>query len=435
MNLLQFIAIVLGVVGVLQLIKVVGIPRFKLLLSYGRNAFTSQPHQTSSSATTSTDSISEAVSSQTNTSEAPLQKTPVANDDSTTVAQETLPSSATPDNGSEIDAALNDVVFEDHSGQHIPEIRVISDYTQLMVDQSEQAEVTQAAGLPAADPADLYAVVQQAVTRLEQQMNELYAMQLQQIQSLQAAMVAPAKEALNKTLPDTGEIDLTSTPILSPQDGNSLLGGGINAQLEVVGEAPSFLKLEECGGSLPADAIMFYEMDEVQEQPDQEPLRGVEINQYFYSLLKTKEMASELGEAIKLGKPARIVKYRARQVVRSIEHYGQQSDANVAVAMLSMLSPLGTDALTEYDDDLSMIGRVLGMSAPQEDELSEEVPVEAEEANGATDPSDRPDFVEPTIDSGQNELLDESGSATESEAKGQLPLWDFHNSLTEEESD
>ena len=434
MNLLQFIAIVLGVVGVLQLIKIVGIPRFKILLSYVRNAFTAQSHQTSSSATTSTGSGSEAVSSQINPGEAPLPKNPAAYDNSTTVAQETLSSSATPDNGSEIDLALNDVVFDDHSGQHIPEIRVISDYTQLMVDQSEQAEVTQAAGLPAADPAGLYAVVQQAVTRLEQQMNELYAMQLQQLQSLQAAMVAPAKEPLNKTLPATGD-DLTSTPILSSQVDDSLLGGGINAQLGGVERAPSFLKLEECGGSLPADAIMFYEMDEVQEQPDQEPMRGVEINQYFYSLLKTKEMASELGEAIKLGKPARIVKHRARQVVRSIEHYGQQSDANVAVAMLSMLSPLGSDALTEYDDDLSMIGRVLGMSAPREDELPGEAPVEADQTNGATDPPDGPDFVSPTIDSGQNELLNESGSATESKAEGQQPLWDFHNSLTEEESD
>lgn len=129
------------------------------------------------------------------------------------------------------------------------------------------------------------------------------------------------------------------------------------------------MSLEEAGGSLGENAIFTLDVSQAEDPLQEEPTRGVEINQYFHSLLTTKQMAHELIEAIQHKKPARVVKHRAHQIARSIEHYGQHKDANVAVAVLSMLSVLPLAVVRTYDDDLAEIGRKLGMSAPLDGDL------------------------------------------------------------------
>ena len=358
-NLLQFLGIILGVAGLLQLFKLLGKPSKEKLLTYFKGAIAPRKRvdvSSSSEADTASvnDSTREVANSVTDTSAG----TP-GNDPRTSSSNHSV-------EGDEIDVAMGDETFDDYSGQAILKVKVVSDFTQVLMDQSEQADPPSAAGLTPSTTDLLYATVQASVTRLEQQMKEVYALQLQQMTLLQAG---PASSAVSGT---------------APEPDHALVGGGLSAQLGQTDEPSFLMNLSETDGFLPEDAVINLSVAEAQEDFPDAPERGVEINQYFYSLLKTKEMAHNLVEAIRLNKPAPVIKTRSRQVVRSIDHYGQHRDANVAVAMVSMLSSLPLKQLRRHDEDLTSIGRLIGMSPPGQDESHEQAgPVEADSSEPA----------------------------------------------------
>jgi|GEM_PF-6036222 len=381
MNILAFIGIVLGVVGVLQLIKLMGPQAKDKVLIYLRGLVTAnlEPQPTGNDisprpapspipSTTDTDS-----STSVNDASDSAIDPPSATDGSP------VPIDSSKE-GDEIDQVLTDADFEDFSGQHIPTIQVVSGFTQVVLDQSEESGPTGSQTASGAD--ELYTKIQESVTRLEQQMQKLYELQFQQMNSLSSSSAQSADRNVaeeNNTGASAGvESDFGS----SLNDDNPLVGNGLTAQLS--GEVGGFVDLIEAGGSLAAGAVIEMDLADAREEPIDDSVRGIEINQYFYSLLKTKEMTHSLVEAIRQGKSEKVVRHHTRQVGRSIDYYGQHRDANVAAAMVSMLGTLPEKKIRLHDEDLATIGRLVGMSKPADDELSLINPVEAEEPESST---------------------------------------------------
>jgi len=325
MNILAFIGIVLGVVGVLQLIKLMGPQAKDKVLIYLRGLVTAnlEPQPTGNDisprpapspipSTTDTDS-----STSVNDASDSAIDPPSATDGSP------VPIDSSKE-GDEIDQVLTDADFEDFSGQHIPTIQVVSGFTQVVLDQSEESGPTGSQTASGAD--ELYTKIQESVTRLEQQMQKLYELQFQQMNSLSSSSAQSADRNVaeeNNTGASAGvESDFGS----SLNDDNPLVGNGLTAQLS--GEVGGFVDLIEAGGSLAAGAVIEMDLADAREEPIDDSVRGIEINQYFYSLLKTKEMTHSLVEAIRQGKSEKVVRHHTRQVGRSIDYYGQHRDAN-----------------------------------------------------------------------------------------------------------
>lgn len=421
MNILAFIGIVLGVVGLLQLIKLVGAQAKNKVLIYLRALVTEDPKlQPTGNDTPPHPAPSHATSASDTGSSMPVKD---ASDSSSNSASTTEVSHAPIDSGhegDEIDQVLADTDFDDFSGQHISTIQVVSGFTQVVLDQSEESGPTSTQTALGAD--ELYTKIQESVTRLEQQMQNLYELQFQHMNRLSPSS---AKSSDQTTTEKTSRGDSAGTESdfeSSLNDDNPLVGNGLAAQLN--GEVGGFVDLIEAGGSLAAGAIIEMDVADAEEEPIDDSVRGIEINQYFYSLMKTKEMTHGLVEAIRQGKSEKVVKHHARQVGRSIDYYGQHRDANVAAAMVSMLGTLPEKKIRLHDEELATIGRLVGMSKPADDELSLVDPVEAEEPESL--PGERFDEDPELLQTPPASTVDVATATDESPTSPTVkPKWDF----------
>lgn len=261
MNLLSFLAIVLGVTAVMQALKLLrqhhsGAAWLKYFRSSAfRVAIV--PNKRPSAPTAGNTSVptqsgedngvslpasvmgATAARSPHMTIESPIPSAPATTHQITggerTLSPEASVYNAGDEDGAEIGAALADATFDDFSGQHIPRVQVLSEFSQAILDQAETAGLPVAGGVPTIAQADsLYTAVQASVSRIETQMYELYALQLRLL--AQTALPGGAsgtdvatEEAAGDSLPGE-DFD---------KEADSFGGGGLSAQLGEADSPPS----------------------------------------------------------------------------------------------------------------------------------------------------------------------------------------------------
>ncbi|GAB3789349.1 hypothetical protein GCM10028818_57760 [Spirosoma horti] len=398
MNLLGFLAIIISVTGLIWLLQIIfkGKERIDINLSVGRRATSSSEMPTNLADSKKTHPgipqtepnsiLGEVVSIG---SKIPSSATSTADSSASTNPINATPRShPTESNGTDPDAylhkAFEDESFEEHTNESLLQEVAGGQLTPPMGQLTLSGFGSIASQLPS-DSFDkpqsseqieaMFAVLKESTRRIEQQMIALYEVH----RSMQANQDTPSNLAQStledQTANDAGDYDFGADD--DDNDNEHSFGGGLNTQLttstpdEESQSAPAtefIMTMDELSILVPAGTIQTFDASDVLEPA---PEIRHEALPYFANLNKTGELGYEVVEAIKRKAPTREVRHRVRQVIRAIDHFNLNSDANAALRLTAVFRHL-PEHLGEYDDDVAAIGRKFGLIEPASEPASVE---------------------------------------------------------------
>ena len=409
MNLLGFIAIVIAVTGVVWLLQLFfqykG--RIDINLSIGRGNLSKSEkadatNERSNKVTNPTDSqsilgdvvLTGSPQSKLSSANAQFDKTELSGKSVNSNQSDDKPeSSEAGDHVTDdayIDQALADESFEDYTSESI----LKENEQGIRLPSLGQITLSPFANITNQLPSDsftnsqtpeqieaMFDLLRESTRRIEQQMMALYAV-------VRTQALHPTSQVISESTEADGLIDQQNDENLTKGNGevnvydfddddspDTSFGSGLDQQLGNLSDeqerGAEYISVEELGGELPEDACKTYDLSEIMETEEEQPK---ELLPYLASLNKTGELSHDIVESIKKKAPTKIVRHRVRQLIRAIDHYRLNNDANAAIRVTAVMSQLPTD-LGKYAASIYDIGRKFGLAAPEE--LSE--PIEADE--------------------------------------------------------
>jgi hypothetical protein len=400
MNLLGFLAIVIAVTGMVWLLQLIfkGKDRIDINLSVGRRATSSSEMPTNVADSKKphpgiTQSEPDSILGDVVSIGCKKPSSSPSTADSSASTNQIIDSPGSSPAGSNqtdqdayLNKALEDESFEEHTNESLLQEVANGQLTPPMGQLTFSGFGSIASQLPS-DSFDkpqspeqieaMFAVLKESTRRIEQQMIALYEVH----RSMQVNQDTPSNLAQStvedQTANDAGDYDFGEDD--DDNDNEHSFGGGLNTQLttnpsdEESQSAPAtefIMTMDELSILVPDGTIQTFDASDVLEPA---PEIRHEALPYFANLNKTGELGFNVVEAIKRRAPSREVKHRVRQVIRAIDHFNLNNDANAALRLTAVFRHL-PEHLGEYDDDVAAIGRKFGLIEP----ASEPAPVEAD---------------------------------------------------------